>query len=458
MKIHIVTLPGLLFVAATMVTSACADDDPKQGECLYVYKPEECSKPVGSDDEVGDGDDLDEVGDGDAEKGPSCTTEPDNIQRTVLQCNGRLTATIQFKTLLGDCAKLLGSAKFCQESHEFGVGFDSYEMPAVMACCGAEGVPEDDVLVHCAADLVDQVCRSIPMRIQKLIDGKWLDGKKIAKDQAVALRNWVGENRMKCRMALLHHADEPGTLEPRAFRVPNSPKWALLNDFTITLNEAVVESATLPEDPADYQPCDDAYFNNTELFESKLPVFVGRDVGAPLLLGRGMTVSLSDVDDAVSITSTLLVNGEPVAGAGTVTLACQQPRCSSLVVTEHAGPGLLALEELELFADGPVSIAHGPLPVNLDGAALRLYGASPAEYLRVDGAQHRRMYAVAPHDAQFVISGAVAHRKDVRWATNTTPIFIFVSDAEVEIFGFTVAHTDGVDQSWIVHVPGTTWK
>lgn len=455
MNNRIITLPGLLCVAAA-VTGGCADDEQALEDCPYVHSPEECKEQgeEGGNDEVGDGDEAA------AEDDPRCVTKSDGTQRTVLQCNGRLAATIQFKTLLGDCAKLLGSPKFCEESHEFGVGFDSYEMPAVMACCDAEGVPEDEILVHCAADLVDQVCRSIPMRIQKLIDCKWLDGKKIAKDQAEALRNWIAENRMKCRMALLHHADEPGTLEPRSFKVPNSTKWALLNDFTITLSEAVVESATLPKDPADYQACDDAYFNNSELFESKLPVFVGRDVGAPLLLGmgRGMTVALSHIDDAVSITSTMLVNGQPVTGTGTVTPACEQPRCSSLVLTEHAAPGLLALEELELFADGPVRLAHGPLPVNLDGAALRLYGASPAEYLRIDGAQERRMYAVAPHDAQFVISGSVVDRKDLRWAINTTPIFIFVTDDEVEIFGFSVAHTDGADQSWTVHVPGTTWK
>lgn len=49
----------------------------------------------------------------------------------------------------------------------------------------------------------------------------------------------------------------------------------------------------------------------------------------------------------------MLVAGLPVTGVGELAFACQQPRCASLTVAEHVGPGVLAFEELELFADGP---------------------------------------------------------------------------------------------------------
>lgn len=57
--------------------------------------------------------------------------------------------------------------------------------------------------------------------------------------------------------------------------VPNRPEWNLINNFTITLGEAVVESATVPEDPGLWLGCIDAHFNDTELFEAELPLFVG---------------------------------------------------------------------------------------------------------------------------------------------------------------------------------------
>lgn len=459
MRNRILALSGLFCVTSLAAIAGCAEEEEGQKEqCIFVHSPKECDSPQAAEGNDG-------VGDGDAPHEPSCAAEPDGIERTVFQCNGRLSATIQFQTLVGDCKKILGNSKACQDSHEFGVGVDPYDMPTVMACCHAQGVPQDDVLIYCAADVVDQVCRSIPMRMQKLIDGGWLDGpgkkllKKEVKKQAQALQDWLESNTQKCREALLRHSDVPGTLEPRSLKVPNSNKWNLLNDFTITVGEAVVESTTLPENQAEYLPCSDAHLNDTEIFEAKLPLFAGHHVDAPLIAGAGrsIAVALSHADDDVYVSSSLLVGGQPVMGVGAVDLACKQPRCSSLVVAEHAGPGLLALEELEIFADGSLTLSHGPLPVDLDGAALRLYGASPAEQIRIDGAS-LPVYIIAPHAAHFVISGAVGEHKDVRWGVNHSWIVIFVDVAEVRVEGFSVTHVDGSGESWIVSVPATTWK
>ena len=258
MQCRVLAFSGIFCVASLGALVSCADDEHGHSDpCIFVISPEEC-------DQEPSGDDLAHEDDPNA---PSCTTEPDGLLRTVFQCNGHVKATIQFHTLIGDCPQLLGKAQACQQSHEFGVGLDPYEMPSVMACCDAEGVPEDEVLVYCAADMVDQVCRSIPLRMQELIDGESLDGKKVAKKQAQALQGWLAANPQKCREALLHHSEVPGIVEARSFKAPNSSDWKLIKDFTITLNEAVVESTSLPEDPAEQLACSDSHFNDTELFQ-----------------------------------------------------------------------------------------------------------------------------------------------------------------------------------------------
>lgn len=249
MQCRAIALSGILCVVSAV---GCGHDERDYEEpCAYVISPEECDEPMDED--------------GEAQLEPSCTYEPDGLLRTVFQCNGQLTATIQFQTLIGDCPQLLGKAQACQQSHQFGVGLDPYDMPAVMACCDVEGVSADEVLVHCAADMVEQVCRSIPVRMQELIDGEALKDKKVAKKQVQALQDWLEANPLKCRAALLHHAEVPGEVESRSFEVPNSADWSLIKDFTITLDEAVVESAVVPEDPSEQLSCSDAHLNDAAL-------------------------------------------------------------------------------------------------------------------------------------------------------------------------------------------------
>lgn len=450
-------LSGIIYVVVLGSAGGCADDGGQQddGDCIFVYDAEqECEQPD-SHDEVGDGD-------GDAPREPSCAAEADGFERTVFQCNGKLLATINFRVGLKDCPALFGNAKWCRESHEFGFGIEPYEMPAVMACCDSEGVPEKEILVHCAADMVDQVCRSIPMRLQRIIDGEALKGKEGAQKQARALKRWLESHRQECREAFLSHAPTPGALSKASFKVPNDLKWSLINDFTITLSEAAVESASLPNDPAEQLPCSDAHFNDTEVFETKLPIAAGHWVEAPLFDrgGQRLAGTLSWTDADVAIHSSLRIGGLPVAAtapAESLSSACQQPRCSAIELTEHVGPGQLTLEELALFADGGVVINHGRLPVQLDDAALRLYGASTAELMRIQNGPGR-VYMIAPNGAHFVISGSLADRRDVRWAVNITWMFITVDVDQIRILDFSVQHVDGSGETWTIHVPETRWK
>lgn len=104
-----------------------------------------------------------------------------------------------------------------------------------------------------------------------------------------------------------------------------------------------------------------------------------------------------------------------------------------------------------------MTLAHGPLPVELEGAALRLYGASLAEQLRVDG-EPTRVYWIPQRAAHFLISGAIGDQKHVRWGVNHHDMFIALDANEVRIHGFMITHEDGSGEDWIVHVPATTWK
>jgi hypothetical protein len=415
------------------VLGGCANEKELTEICDWVKSPDECQSETGYEPEI---------------EYPPCTLSGDGQARTVYQCDGEFSASLSFNTLLGDCAQTLGDASLCTESHTFGVVDEPYEMPAVMACCDPDASPsQDDVLRYCAVDVVEQLCRSVPARLQELID----EGKvPVGENQAQKLQNWLADNQQACFDGLYMPTGNPGSLALTSWLVNDGKNgdWLLLKDFTITLEHSQVDSASLPQDPADYLTCEDNDYNNTEIFEDEVPTVprfgnVTYLVDSPLVTVAGPEVLGGRVSAVGRFTS--LASG------------CTDPWCSWLEVSMDDESRLWTLEELELFGDGPVNMTNGSSAITIERVAIRLYERGIGTVS--EDQKGARAYALQAGEAHFVISGVgVGPVYDLRWASNSSPITVSNRDGSWVVESFVIEHVDREGESWTIVIPPTTWN
>jgi hypothetical protein len=424
------------------VVLGCADDERgllDVGPGPVCSRLDDCpGDDAGSADEVGDGD-GDEPDESDPVK--PCTANGDMIERTMYQCEGHLTAHISFDSIVGDCAKTLENPAVCSEHHEFGMGLEPYETPSVMACCEPELATEDDLLRYCASDMIEQACRSISARLQFVIENTDRD---LVKTQVSNLLVWVNKNQQAC-MDALHQPNEDGNIGPVSWLVNGGKNkdWPGIQNFKITLGEAVVESASLPADTADYLACEDDSANDAEVFEERGPVAPARDLDSYHL-----------ADSFVgSINGPNLRNGGVVHGAVKTAAQsfCAAPWCSTLDIGDDSGR--VVIEDLRLYADGTTTVTAGEMPVAVDGLTLRLYGrVLPKPYHgNVDDA-----YMVERGGAHFLVSGFVGGEANVRWVSNTSPLHVYKTAEGWTLSAFTVGYVDRLG-TWEAMIPATLW-
>lgn len=432
---HHTTLAVLQVLSVAVLIGGCAEEEELTGICEYLVDPSECMQ-----DETGET--------GDYEEPPSeCTLTADGHTRTVYQCAGEFSASISFNTLLGDCAQTLGDPYWCEENHEFGPLEEPYEMSAVVACCDAEEpVAPETIVSHCASDLVEQLCRSVPTRLQNLIDQNAF---AVGENQAQKLQNWLAEHQQDCYLALYKPTDTPGFLEPRSWLVNGgqNPDWPLLDDFTVTLDPAEVESASLPEDPDNYLSCEDNDVNNTEIFEDFVPTSPG--------INRVMHMAESSLGSIMGPE----VFGGRVSGTGSFqsqASSCVDPWCSRLEVTTDEPAGFWTLEELELFVDGSVELSNGKTSLIIERPAIRLYQVALGT-IQTDR-RGTKVYSVQAGESHFVISGVGGGvTPDLRWGRSSSPITARQKGGTWVIDSFVIEHVDADGNSWTVTVPPTTW-
>jgi hypothetical protein len=426
------------------VAIGCADDE----RGLLDEDPKEACSPIEDDcPENGNGG-ADEVGDGDGDKpedvpepAKPCTANGDMIERTMYQCEGHLTAQISFDTIKGNCAQTLGNAAVCSEYHEFGVDNEPYEAPAVMACCDPELATEVDLLRYCASDMVEQACRSVSARLKFVIDNTDND---LVKTQVSNLLLWVNSNQQECVTALYQPTDH-GKIGPVSWLVNGgkNKNWPGIDNFTITLSEAVVESASLPSDAADYLTCEDDSANDAEVFEERGPVAPARGV-ASYHLGDSFISSIKGPN---------LPHGGVVRGSvkATSQSICAVPWCSTLDLGDDSGR--VVIEDLRLYADGTTMVTVGEMPVAVDGLTLRLYGRLLPKAYYGNGAD---AYMVEPGGAHFLVSGFVGGEPSLRWVSNTSPLHVHKADEGWTLSAFTVGYIDRLG-SWEAMIPATVW-
>jgi hypothetical protein len=416
------------------VLGGCAKEEELTPICEWVESPKECGP-----DETG------ESGDEPEPEHSPCTLSGDDQARTVYQCDGEFSASLSFNTLAGDCAQTLGDASLCTEDHTFGALDESYEMPAVLACCDPDAPPsQEDLLRYCSSDLIEQLCRSVTTRLQNLIDAKKFP---VGKDQAQKLQNWLADNQQSCYRALYQPSNIPGRLAKASWLVNEGKNggWPLLNNFTITLEHSQVDSVSLPQDPADYLVCYDNDYNNTEIFEDEVPTTPG----------FRSTTYLAD-SPLVTVTGPELLGGRvsAVGRFGSVASGCTDPWCSWLQLSTDDPNGLWSLEELELFGDGPVSMTNGSSAITVERVAIRLYQVGLGT-VSIDDSD---TYTLQAGEAHFTISGVGAGPVyDLRWASNASPITVHDQDGGWAMDSFVIEHIDRKGESWTIAVPPTAW-
>jgi hypothetical protein len=429
--------PTLTFALPLLaVLGGCAKEKELTEICEWVNDPNECAPA-----------DTGETGYEPEPDYPPCTLSGDGQARTVYQCDGEFSASISFKTLLGDCAETLGDASWCNETHSFGVLDEPYEMPGVMACCDPDAASQDDLLQYCSSDVIEQLCRSVPTRLQKLIDDEKFP---VGENQAQKLQNWLADNQQACYSALYQPTGIPGSLGETSWLVNDGKNgdWLMLNDFTITLESSQVDSVSLPQDPADNLACQDNDYNNTEIFEDEVPTTPG--FGSITYL----------VDSPLATVTWPQLLGERVSAVGRFTSlasGCTDPWCSWLALTTDDPRGLWNLDELELFGDGPVSMINGSAAVTVERVAIRLYeGGLGTVSKDRSGA---RVYALKAGGAHFVVSGiGPGPVYDLRWASNSSPIMVHDRGRGWVVDSFVIEHVDRKGEIWTIVVPRTTWN
>jgi hypothetical protein len=421
------------------VLSGCANEKELTEICEWVNDPNECGIVGTGDGETGGEPESDD---------PACTLSGDGQARTVYQCDGEFAASLSFNTLLGDCAQTLKDASLCTEAHTFGAPDEPYEMPAVMACCQSDAPPgQNELLRYCSSDVVEQLCRSVPARLQNLID----DGAfPVGENQAQKLQNWLADNQQACFDGLYMPSGIPGSLNKTSWLVNDGKNgaWSLLKDFTITLEHAQVNSVSLPGDPDDYLACYDNDFNNTEIFEDEVP-------SPP---GFGSVAYLVD-SPLAAVTGPELLGGQVSAVGRFASLAsgCANPWCSWLALRTDDTRGLWTLEELELFGDGPLNMTNGSASITVERVAIRLYetgrGTVPVDDLGSG------VYTLRPGGAHFFITGVGAGPVyDLRWASNASPITVQDRDGGWMLDSFVIEHVDRDGERWTIAIPPTTWN
>lgn len=433
-----------------VLAAGCADDDASpSGDplCPDPY-PERCNNvdETAGNDEVGDGD-----GDEGAEHRP-CITQPGNGTRTMHQCNGHLTASIEFTALGKSCTELLGIGA-CSQDWEFGVGEDDYMMPAVMACCDADGTPEDELLTYCAADLVAQVCSSVPKRIQAMIEDG-LSGvpallKPAVKKQASNLVKYLSRNdTQQACFDTLHRQGSPGIIESQSWLVNGggNDNWPSLHGFTVTLNKAVVQSTSLPDVEVDQLACESIEWNDGEVFEEPGPITP--TLGIDFYRLRG-SASVPIIGPSSPSTGLAMFSGSASVASQSV---CHEPWCSELVMGEDS-EGLM-IQELALYSQGAVSIAAGDASLEVEGLAMRLYGFVQAQTLFGNDGESFIVDAGAAH---FIVSGAIGDMAGDRWVSNVTPVRLYRSEDGWVLDTFIVERTDAMGV-WQAVIPVTTWE
>lgn len=437
------------FCALSTTLLACnfETSDANSSECVDIPGVEVCKDDEGETG-TGGGETDGETGGGIEQVSPgACIHNTDEeLVGVRYQCVGELHASFDFDgPANNNCNSLLGD--FCSETHFFGPPEDTYESPAVMACCGeyeANLGYMDEYLKFCALDIIDQVCLSIAKRIEKAVE----DGSFGAYGgQASKLQQFIAQNQALCFQELLANDSNPADNEITSFfSVPNDPDWSSLENMVIKIdNGTIAENLALPADPNDWLECNGANDNDDEVFE-----------GAPAPSGG----TIYGVELAHAVNGAL--SGPSMFGSDITASATFDPRCAAKGCsnaefwTDPNNTEVLGVEEIELLTDAfSVNNESGPL-MTVESAKIVLYdrAEAPAIY---DGWGTLIGYEIVPGGAYFLLVGAAANEYDHYLASNSSPITITPFEGLWLMSSFDINYVDQSGSLWQVEIGASDW-
>jgi len=353
---------------------------------------------------------------------------------TRLQCEGSFFAHIGFTYNDEPLALYVPSI----DGGKFGPGYDTYEEPKVMACCGPlntalELSDQPAIAENCFADFRQQACMSITDNLKMLIDaGKIPAGYK---DRAIEVQNWMANHTTDCFNGLIDTNDASTVLMAR-WDLPNNGPWSPdLTDVYVQIDVAFVTDVHSPADNP--LTCTSVHDNDGTIFSKPITPIGPSTV---LTLGQGSGQLQGPASAFAEFTA--------------IATACTDPWCSTAVLSADDQHNW-SIDALTLRVAGDLRVSDGEDQVLIHDARLELQAPAAGTWTTVDD---KTTYMVPTGAAHFIIAG----RYDDDWITLPVPSSSEIRATRTKdqwsVQPFTVDYLDDAGQRWTLTVDAATWN
>jgi hypothetical protein len=426
----------------TMVLAGCPGDDGSKDPCADGGADEVSANECAPDDGAGP-------------LGPDeCLTQSDPDREGYrVQCEGEVHSRIDFNVLGMNCEEAIDDEEFCSQFFPFGPPFDTYEAPDVMACCGENWDPVEnlDVYQHsCMADLAEQACASMAIRLEKAIEnGDFKTELGDFSKKAKNLHAYIVGHHQDCMAALYEGDTDPdhGQLVSQ-WALPNKvyKGWWPAKDIVVYVEAGTsVVDVHRPEDQADWLECHGPTDNDDEIFE---------DQTSP----EGEIVI--DVALAAGVDGELVgpvVGGNAVTSSMTFDTNCVDQGCPDASWSYRRGTDpSFTMEDLRLYATNFV-VTSNTRVLAVDRGRVELWKqAHGTKIVAPDGGVLG--YEVPAGQAWFYVAGMADGVYGRFMAVNSTDIELTVVDEMWTIGSFDVEILDAADRTWTITLADSRWQ
>ncbi len=357
----------------------------------------------------------------------------DGFYGYVHQCGGQIFASFSASGLSDARSVVFGN----------GVEGDFYSEPKVMACCSEFDDLTSDVQPHlyqCYVDLIETLCRSIPVRINEAAK----DAGPAAKEQATSLANHIasasGQTECKDTFKNGEFANwEPGNLDSPlegTWYVGNNDAWGDIQDPQITI-DAEVTTVFLPADPADDIECVDNGNSDNQSF-------IVADEDAPelqLSLVNGDVVLVGPTTAQGSFTANPKLSSEMNG--------CSGRACSSISISENTADW--TVHSWTFYSAGATEVSDTSTGLTVESFRLEAVGGIQGEIVDHDH------FEIGAGQAWFLLTGTIDGFPHMLPVQNTRSIFVRRRSDTWTTSTVQVEFVDANKERWVLSFGGAMW-
>jgi len=359
------------------------------------------------------------------------------------QCNGKFLASVGFTYNASPLELFVPSANFTF----FGDGFEPYQQPKVMACCGAYDEEQEEQLwpvyaENCMADFRQQACMSLSAGLKTFID----DGHVplLAEPKAKDLQNWIAARTTQCmnELELADSSTHPDVLMA-TWNLPDedAPWEDVLEDVFLRINFAFIDDLYLPATPNE---CTSLHDNDTVVFTDQS--------GTPLINSYDVELDEADADLLGPIIGSGRVSGE--GGFASLSTSCMDPYCSTASFSVGTSYDF-AIDSMVLYVDGPLVVSNGTLNETITDGRIELYKQALGFTTCIGGSC---TYTIPAGNAHFVVVGVSDGDVATLALPSSTDITATMNSAGVWwLNSFQIEYVDDASYTWTLTVNSSEW-